>query len=255
MSRSNPTVTTPARKFFKWRGSTGDLVWYDREREEEIEVKRPFSFVVLDQLTTIKGYNNELKTGIWSNEIRNLRDEPLYVKMKNSLLASGLYDAIKNDVKAKGGKYARSVYIAYQEPSQDSFEWVIGNINLTGAALGEWFEFTRGVNVESAGIGVTLKGKKEETNGATKFFIPTFEVTRSFAEQEDVFVELDTELQDYLKSYLAQRPDNDAYDGVDSDPEDYSQDIERLKEAGRERARDVVDTDIDRPIDLSEIPF
>lgn len=262
MSRSNPQVTTPAQKFFKWRGSTGDLVWYDRDSEKEIEVKRPFRFIVLDRLSTIKGYNKDTESGIWSNEVKNIKTDTLTVKMKGSTFAVGQYDTIKNELKAQGGKFAQSVYIAFQESRGDSFEWIIGNINFAGASLGAWFDFSRTVRVEKPGTGIVLQKEiNEEKNGATKFFVPTFGTFDTEPASEEIFADLDRELQDYLNVYLAQSngdepPSRGDYDGIDNEPQDdYSQDVEKVKAVGNAR-RDVVLEDIDdKPIDLSEIPF
>lgn len=238
MSFSNPTTTTPARKFFKWKGGNGTLVFYDKESETEIPVTLPFRFIVLDELTTIKGYSDANMSGIWSNEVRNLKEEVLNVKTKGADIASGTYEQIKDKVKSSGGKFARSVYIAYQEPIGEDGEWVIGNINFSGASVGDWFEFTKKNNLQVQGG--TLAGKKEDKKGSTTFFVPTFDVWQFQPSDIDMGMKLDKELQKYLNSYF----DRTANESTETT---------FVKEAVDE----VVLEDIpeDDKIDLSEIPF
>lgn len=237
MSFSNPTTTNPARKFFKWKGGNGSLVWYDKESESEIPVTLPFRFIVLDELTTIKGYSDANMSGIWSNEIRNLKEEVLNVKTKGADIATGTYEQIKDKVKSSGGKFARSVYIAYQQPQGEDGEWVIGNINFAGASVGDWFEFNKKNNLQVQGA--ILSGKKEDSKGATKFFVPTFDVWQFQPSDIETGIELDKELQKYLNTYFDRRANEDNETTI-------------VKEAVDEVVLEDID---DKPIDLSEIPF
>jgi len=236
MSRSNPTPTTPVARYFEWRGGNGALQHYDRDAGKNIEEKLPFSFIVLDELTTIGGYSDKEGSGIWSNEVRTVKDV-LIVKTKSGTLAQGSYETLKDHLKAQGGKFARSVYIAYQRPSGEDFEWVIGNLKLVGAAVGAWFEFRRKCDVYDHGVGVRLKGSTEEKKGSTKFFVPTFEATTLDEADNSAAIALDEELQAYLKTFFARRQD-DAMVADEKGADDHV----------------VIDTE-DKPIDLSEIPF
>lgn len=246
MSFSNPTLQTPAKKFLKWKGGTGEIVWYDKESEKELPVAKPFRFLVLDELTTVKGYSDLHQSGIWSNEVRNLKRDTLYVKSKGGEIATGTYEQIKDKLKAQGGKFARSVYIAYQEPVGEDYEWTIGNLNIAGAALGEWFDFRKKANLQILGASIT--GQTEDKKGATKFFVPTFETWALEAIHFDVGNNLDKELQKYLKTYFERRDDADTEITTTVSDDDTDRPIGE--------SQDVVIEDIDdKPIDLSEIPF
>lgn len=123
MSRSNNTeISNPANRFFEWSGSEGKIKYYDKEKKENIYIDLPFVFLVLDVLTTIKGYSDEDESGIWANEIRNLKTEELTVRTKHGIKAKGLYEEVKNVL---GAKYSQSVYIAYK----DGGELKIGNFH------------------------------------------------------------------------------------------------------------------------------
>src|ERR1700676_4454529 len=145
MSRSNPNADrnpNPAERFFEWKGKAGILKYWDKEKEENVTVKLPFTCIVLDQLSTIKGYNKRLKTGIYANEVRDLRSSRLVVKFfKGEKIAEGFYAEIKDRVTSKsvGGTFVSSVYIAYR----DGDKFKLGNLQLSGCALTPWFQFVK----------------------------------------------------------------------------------------------------------------
>lgn len=230
MSRSNPTPTNPAEKRFSYSGSTGQMQFYDRDTKTMIEVPEPFTFLVLDELSTIGGYSDAHKSGIWANEVRSTKDQ-LTVRTGAGSIAIGPYDQIKDALKAQGGKYARSIYIAYQEGS----DWKVGNIKLTGAGLGAWFDFKRKNNVESDAV--RLEGSDTDKNGSVTYHIPKFYIEEIDDEAANRAIELDEQLQSYLKTALSARPEAPAG--------------EPLAESEVQATAD----DGQNDIDLSEIPF
>lgn len=197
MSRSNPTPQNPAKRFFKWSGSKGELVYYDKEKQEEITVKLPFSFLVLDQLATMTGFSEQDGSQYWSNEVRSTAKEEFAVKTSKGTKQTGLYKDLA-DVRSKGAKYAKSIYIAFKD-GKDGF--VIGNLKASGAALTAWIEFSN-KNVVSLGK-ITVTGSEEAKKGATVYHIPTFEWSNADTDEDEIAKELDKELQVYLSLYLS----------------------------------------------------
>lgn len=196
MSRSNPTPTNPARRFFKWSGSKGELGYYDKEKQQEIPVTLPFTFLVLDQLATITGFCELDASQYWSNEVRSVAKEELTVRTSKGTKQVGLYKELA-DVRSSGAKYAKSIYIAYQEDG----EFVIGNFKASGAALTAWIELS---NKHAVGNGkVALTGSEEAKKGATTYYVPTFEWLHAEADEDRAAIELDKELQIYLSQYLS----------------------------------------------------
>jgi hypothetical protein len=195
MSRSEPTITNPSAHFFEWRN--GKLSWYSKDEQKNIEVKLPFHFLPLDQLHTITGYSDLDQSGFWSNEVRSTRDD-FTVRTKKGVKYVGAY---KNEQGIPqlptGGRYTKSVYIAYKEGGG----WVIGNIKLSGAALTAWIELSSKNNVENGKVSLT--GSTEGKKGATTYHIPTFEFSHSTAEEDEIAIALDKDLQHYLKEYLS----------------------------------------------------
>jgi hypothetical protein len=136
MSRSNPTdgVRNPSTRWFTWAGGgdQGYIEWYDKDAKQNVKVDGPFTFLLLDELSTVKGWHEASESSIYANEVRDLRQETLVVKsFKGGELAAGLYADIRDKIVAKGGHYHGSVYIAYKEGE----ELRLGNLGLKGAAL------------------------------------------------------------------------------------------------------------------------
>lgn len=197
MSLSNPRGNNPVRKFFKVRASTGDLVFYDKSQSREVVVSVPFSFVVLDSLSTVGGFHEPSKSGIWANEVRSSSDV-LRVRTRGGSLIEGPYSQIRDRLRGLGGKFASSVYIAYKEGD----ETALGNITFIGASLSEWLDFKKGKSLDSD-PGVTVAGFEHRTKGRTEYFVPKFD---RFTVPEAALREaagLDRELQQYLDASLS----------------------------------------------------
>lgn len=231
MSRSNPTTNlNPSKKFFNWAGSEGKLVYYDKQKEERVPEKLPFTFMVLDQLSTITGFSEQDKSSYWSNEVRNIKQDELTVKTSSGVKEVGKYEDLQN-VRNKGAKYAKSIYIAYKENDV----LAIGNIKASGAALTAWIEFSNKHDVYKCAVALT--GNEAAKKGTTEYFIPVFEPVVIGEESDKEAVELDKELQKYFKDYFG-------YQKVD--------DVQATNVAP-----DYIpsDDELDEPIDLSDIPF
>jgi len=221
MSRSNQndSLQNPAKRFFEWSGSDGSLSYFDKEKKEKVNVPLPFTFLLLDNLLTLKGYDTNAGSGIWSNEIRqtDVKKSVLTVKNKDGEIAKGLYDNIKEKVKSCGGKYAQSCYIAYYEGK----ELVIGNITFSGSSfgggkykdaskkeieVGAWLEFTKNHKNDLNSKAIVLsKNDQQCVNGATKFYCPKFSVREVSKDTDEIAIDLDKQLQEYLSAYFVKQ--------------------------------------------------
>jgi hypothetical protein len=199
MSRSNNTeLKNPAVRFFEWSGSQGKIKSFDKskgEQGENVFFDLPFTFLVLDTLTCIAGYSDLDQSGYWSNEIRNVTTDKLIVRTKKGTVAEGLYKDMTH-ILNKGAAYCQSVYIAYKEEGQ----LVIGNIKLSGSAIGAWIEFRKKNKIYE--LAVTIKEAKPEQKGITHYFSPVYTASPASEETNKQAVELDKELQDYLNKYF-----------------------------------------------------
>lgn len=220
MSRSNPTggVRNPSTRWFTWAGGgeQGYINWYDKDAKEDRKVDPPFTFLLLDELATVKGWHEASESSIYANEVRDTRQDVLVVKsFKGGDLVSGLYASIRDSIVAKGGHFSASAYIAYR----DGEELKIGNLQLKGAALSAWSEFKKatptkkgadGKNVKAYFVdAVRITGFVDGKKGGTKFRTPTFALANTTPATNDAAVTLDAELQAFLSDYL-KRPKAEA---------------------------------------------
>lgn len=199
MSRSNPTgekPQTPCTRFFEWNGEEGYFYFYNAETKQKEIVSLPFAFLVLDQLSTIKGWSDADQSGIWANEVRYLDKQKLTVFTKKGKQAEGIYENVKG--KVAGSKYTKSVYVAYYN-TQKQLE--IGCILMSGASLNAWIEFTKDHNVNKGAIRVETftTGKK----GKVEYRMPSFIGFDCKPETDAKATELDKVLQAYLTEYFA----------------------------------------------------
>lgn len=220
MSRSNPTdgVRNPATRWFEWAGGEngGFVRWYDKDAKTDVKVNVPFTFLLLDELSTVKGWHEPSESSIYANEVRDLRSDVLVVKsFKGGELATGLYTTIKDRIIAKGGHYHGSIYIAFK----DGDALKLGNLGLKGAALGAWMDFKKsaaskknadGKNIKAYFVdAVTITGYEQAKKGGTIYRVPKFDLKGVSEETNAAAVALDAELQAFLADYL-RRPKGDA---------------------------------------------
>lgn len=278
MSRSRPTAKNPATRFMQWKGGAekisetvdgkkseryegGKLTWYDKEAQTDVEVQLPFSFLVLDTLHTVTGYSESNRSGFWSNEVRNLKNETLVVKTKQGsgvrTVAKGTYDQIKDEIKSQGGKYTQSVYIAYKGEGGDL---VIGHIKISGAALTAWIEFQKKFDINKCAVFITDEPKLEK-KGSNYYFSPVFDGQNVSDATEAEAQKLDDELQRYLDTYLSRKPDEDdvyatSVDELEEDEDDAeTTSDEPAEEPAEAKAAPAPKKQDDDKINLADVPF
>lgn len=219
MSRSNPNegARNPSTRWFEWAGGSdgGYIRWYDKDTKAHVKAE-PFTFLLLDELSTIKGWHDPSESAIYANAVRNLREDVLVVKSFNGgELVRGLYSSIKDAVGAKGGHYCVSLYLGYKVGD----ELLIGCLNLKGAAAGAWMEFkkTAGSKKDASGKSVRayyldavkVAGFTDAKKGATAYRIPKFALVPVGEDTNKQALALDAELQAYLAEYL-KKPEAEA---------------------------------------------
>ena len=188
----------PATKFLDWKSDQKGFSYYDKEAGKNVEVPLPFKFVFLDELSTVKGWNDASSSGIFSNEVKYLSKEPMTVKaFKGGEIAKGLYNEIKDRVKNAGGHYSKSVYIMTEKGE-------LANIQLKGSATQQWGEFVKVNRQRITQTWVNVDTATESKKGKVTFSVPNF---TAGADIEDVDGNnadncFDT-LEAYLKTYLA----------------------------------------------------
>ena len=190
--------SNPATKFLEWKSNEKCFVYYDKEAQKNVEVPLPFKFLVLDELHTIKGWNDASSSSIYSNEVKFISKEVMTVKpFKGNEIAKGLYKDIKDKVVAAGGHYTKSIYIMLEDGS-------LANLQLKGSAVQKWGEFTQKTRTRLVDEWVVVAKAEDGKKGAVKFSTPSFSFANSISDDEaNMADEAFNILESYLKTYLA----------------------------------------------------
>ena len=197
--------TNPATKFIDWKSNDKCFSFYDRETSANVAIPLPFKFLVLEELHTVKGWNDASSSQINSNEVKFIsRDEMTVKPFKGKEIAKGLYKDIKEKIKAAGGHYVKSVYCMLEDGS-------IANLQLKGAACQSYGDFTAKTRSRLTDEWVVVAKAVEGKKGAVKYTTPGFAFDKSLSESEaDLADEAYNNLEAYLKTYLAKSETIDA---------------------------------------------
>lgn len=231
LSQPNNTNTNPATKFLNWSSDESKFKYWDKEKSENVYLDLPFKFIKLDILSTITGYSDKDNSGFFGNEVRSTKVEPFTVRTKAGIKMEGLWSDIGDELKAQGGKFAASVYIAlYNEKN----ELELCNVKFYGSSITQWINFIK----ENKGIGIQVTGSNKEKKGRTEYFTPVFEPLEVSEEDKQKAIELDKQLQVYLNSYF-----------------DYANEKAKSASASGEQSETSSKLDTNDDIEDSEIPF
>jgi hypothetical protein len=190
--------SNPATKFIEWKSNDKCFNYYDKEAQKNVEIPLPFKFLVLDELHTIKGWNDASSSNIYSNEVKFISKEVMTVKpFKGNEIAKGYYKDIKDKVVAAGGHYTKSIYVMLEDGS-------LANISLKGSGVQKWGDFTQKTRNRLADEWVIVASAEDGKKGAVKFSTPSFSFANSISdEQANMADEAFNILESYLKTYLA----------------------------------------------------
>jgi len=198
MSFSKPTTQqNPTELFLQWKSELKQFSYYDKEKKENVPIGSTIRFVVLDQLTTIKGWSDKYQAGIYSNEVRSLESELFVKTFNNDLIAEGNYSKIKERIVAAGAKYSKSVYASLE--TKEGYKLV--NIQFVGSSLGSWIEAK--IRTDDMHVVTITENNTPQKKGATTYFVPKITTQTSLSEEwANKCTKQDEILQNYLESYL-----------------------------------------------------
>jgi len=202
MSRSNPTdnAPNPCTRWMEWNGSHGCPRYYDKQEKKEVQLDPDFTFILLDQTATIRGWHDPSDSGIFANEVRDTRVSPFIVKaFKGGKLAEGLYSSIKDRVNASGGRFTMNCYLGFKG---EVGGLRLGCLQFKGASLNAWVEFTKENRAEIYKGAIHINGYNEAKKGKVVFRVPVFELVALSEDTNRQAVALDIELQDYFNGYF-----------------------------------------------------
>ena len=190
--------TNPATKFIDWKSNDKCFNYYDKETKENVALPLPFKFLVLDELHTVKGWNDATQSAIYSNEVKWISKDIMTVKpFKGNEIAKGLYKDIKEKIKSAGAHYVKSIYVMLEDGS-------IANLQLKGASCQSYGDFTAKTRSRLTDEWVEVTNFVEGKKGAVKYTTPEFKFKKSISDAEaDLADEAFNTLEAYLKTYLS----------------------------------------------------
>jgi len=204
MSLSNPHengTPNPSTRWFEWNGEHGVIGYYDKEAKKIVDVPMPFTFILLDELGSVRGWHDASSSGIYSNEVKDTRQDTLVVKaFKGGTLVEGLYRDIKDRVNTLGGAFNASCYLAFKNAAGDL---QIGVARFKGASLGAWMEFRKDNRRDFYKKAIKIDGFTEGKKGKVTFRMPKFSMVDISPATITAAIELDKELQEFLNGYLS----------------------------------------------------
>lgn len=202
MSRSNPNENAspnPAVRWFEWNGETGTVRYYDKDAKKNVEVGSDFTFLLLDELGSVRGWHDPSESGIYSNEVKDTRQDALIVKsFKGGTLAEGIYRDIKDRVGAVGGQFVANCYIAFKLDGA----LALGSMRFKGSSLGAWMEFRKAHRADIFSMAIRVHGFTEGKKGRIVFRVPVLETAKISEATNAAALALDKELQTFLAGYF-----------------------------------------------------
>ena len=206
-TQSTATLSKPVEKYIKWSSANKCFQYQKKNPDESSETKYltydldPKVYVIpIDILYTVKGFNAAENKSYYSNEVRNLKNEPFKVMLNGQQKYAGLWSEIS--LKNKDLKFVISFYALLLK--QDKTTELV-NFQMEGSAVGAFIEAKIKDN-ENNVIEMSCN-PTEQKHGATKYFMPMFKRIARSEKNEHYFKEADRVdyeiLQPYMKLYFS----------------------------------------------------
>lgn len=220
MSRKSEFTSSyekPATMYLEWSSNDKCFKYWNNDDKENVLVQLPFTFLVLKEMHTVKGWHDKSQSGIYSNEIKNISTEPIEVKsFKGGLLAKGIYKEIKEIINNVGGNYVKSIYAMTKDGE-------IINIALKGAAVQEWGEAFNKGRSRMADEWITVSGADDRKKGSVKYSVPIFAFDKSLSSKEN---DLADSAYDKLEASLSNRETRKSESVEDDDFESSNDEVD-----------------------------
>ena len=199
-TNESPKSSNPTTKYLEWRSNDKCFRYYDKEMGENVEVQLPWKFAFLNHYHTVKGWHDKNQSGIYSNEVYFIGNEPMTVrsfKPKGFVVADGLYKDIKTQVAAQGGKYHRSVYVMLEDGT-------IANLAFKGAVVREWSEFYKLAKPVEDTNWIEINEATDQKKGSINYSTPLFSIGKKFTAVQDAKVdEAANRLRVHMDAYFS----------------------------------------------------
>ena len=223
MSRKSEFTSSyekPATMYLEWSSNEKCFKYWNNQDKENVLVQLPFTFLVLKEMHTVKGWHDKSQSGIYANEVKNISSETIEVKsFKGGLLAKGIYKEIKEIINNVGGNYVKSIY------AMTTTGEVI-NIALKGAAVQEWGEAFNKGRSRMADEWITVAAADDRKKGSVKYSVPLFAFNKSLNDVENKLADV-------------------AYEKLESALSSRGERVDEVKETDKDVSFNDIDEDVD----------
>lgn len=248
------STPNPAQAYYRWSGGLknvtledgsevkklrGDLVFFNGEEMESVDL--PFEFCLLNQSSSVTGFNPANNARFYSNEFTSNKEICRITKDadgEKEVVAEDYYSNLKGHL-PEGAKYQANVYIYNPKTKR------IERINMKGSALRAWINFgqkNNGIYFHT----IKMSAGEKKTMGSVDYIEPKFEfgmeLTKEHLDQLKVQAEI---VNEYLKAKRAANLEG-VDETIDQTPAHYE---------GEQSQEKPEETEKEAPLDLSDIPF
>lgn len=203
MSRHDESIgriPNPSQYYLEWNIQHNSFCYYSSEKEDRIPFPLPFKFLALKFLNTITGFDEKTDQGLYANEVTNTTMEHFKVcRRDGSVVATGLYNSIKDQVKTAGGKFTQSIYAMTPRGG-------IVNVRIKGAQMLNFNVIKKHGNrwrdewLQVANYDTKTHGEGEE---AKVYTVPVFSFAGTLSAQEN---DLANKAYQLIKDYFDNKP-------------------------------------------------
>lgn len=155
---------SPVSNYWEWKSDRelgiGTFVRRDKATEQEVK-DVPEEFILLETVSTVKGWDTKNNCWIFANEVKNVKNEELVVKsFKGWELFRGTYD--KKAIEDIWGVFHKGVIVQNKDTIEEYY--------LKGGALFAFNELTAWINYQEYKI--KFDGVEEKKNWAVIYYVP-----------------------------------------------------------------------------------
>lgn len=183
--------TNPVSMFFDWKSDkenkTGKFVWWNKDLEAKVDVI-PTEFILLLATNCVKGWDDASNSGIFSNEIINLKTEELTVRAfkREKSLYQGVYD--RNQLEALNCKFNKGIIAQEGETMVEYY--------FQGSSLYAFNEDTS--NIDYNNYKIAFDRVEEMKKGAVTYYVPRRKQGSKITDEERAVAMANVELlEDY----------------------------------------------------------
>lgn len=143
MSRTSKRTgsSSPVKKYLEFKGGSGTISFYDKDKEERVELES-LKIILVDDLASVSGFNEAESSGYNSNLLNPYDTGKIPFTVKSRVngqfttVEEGIWKEIKNSPKLSGAKYTRNLFAI----ADVGYGYELVRLELNGSGLRPWLD-------------------------------------------------------------------------------------------------------------------